>query len=387
MTKKMILILLLMAAGLSFTLIDNNRFDMRHIDNFLKHEVVEGKTPSVQYCFFDTDSVIYTFTDGYADVKNRRPVDAHTTYNLFSVTKTITALAVLQLAEEGKVDLKKPASVYLPNFPYPNNITVEQLLNHSSGIPNPMPLKWIHLETEHVAFQRDPFFRTVFQNNKALKSEPGTRFFYSNLGYVLLGQIIETVSGKSYEAYVTEKIIQKAGIDTSSLGFTIHPVLHAKGYQKAWSFMNLALDFLLDKRKYMDTKEGAWKPFKHFYSNGTSYGGMIGSRQGLVKYGQALLKSDSLLLRPSSRHLLFQENVIGGKPTGMSFSWYTGNVKNHSYVAHAGGGGGYYIELRLYPDLGVGSVILFNRSGMKDERLLDKADSFFLTEKQQAASM
>jgi hypothetical protein len=65
----------------------------------------------------------------------------------------------------------------------------------------------------------------------------------------------------------------------------------------------------------------------------------------------------------------------------MSLSWYTGILKGNKYFSHAGGGGGYYIELRVYPELGVGSVIMYNRSGMKDERILDKADAFFITEK------
>jgi len=62
----------------------------------------------------------------------------------------------------------------------------------------------------------------------------------------------------------------------------------------------------------------------------------------------------------------------------MAFSWYTGTFKGHPYLTHAGGGGGYYVELRLYPILGVGSVIFFNRTGMKDERILDKVDDFFI---------
>ena len=67
----------------------------------------------------------------------------------------------------------------------------------------------------------------------------------------------------------------------------------------------------------------------------------------------------------------------------MSLSWYSGTLKGNQYYCHAGGGGGYYVELRIYPDLGVGSVILYNRSGMTDERILDVVDAFFLTNKAQ----
>ena len=102
------------------------------------------------------------------------PVRESTTYNLFSITKTFTALAVLQLAQEGKLDLQSPAASYLPDFPYGDDITVLQLLSHTAGIPNPMPLRWTHLASEHTTFDSDRFFRGIFSRNSALKSLPGS---------------------------------------------------------------------------------------------------------------------------------------------------------------------------------------------------------------------
>jgi hypothetical protein len=99
-----------------------------------------------------------------------------------------------------------------------------------------------------------------------------------------------------------------------------------------------------------------------------------------VTYAQSLLGSDTILLNKNSKALLFEENKIGDQSTGMSCSWFTGSLKGHHYLTHAGGGGGYYVELRIYPELGVGSVILFNRTGMKDERILDKTDAFFISD-------
>ena len=80
-----------------------------------------------------------------------------------------------------------------------------------------------------------------------------------------------------------------------------------------------------------------------------------------------------------SKKLLFTENFTrGNKATGMCISWFTGKLGSRQYFAHAGGGGGYYCEIRLYPDLDVGSVIMFNRTGMKDERFLDTVDKYFI---------
>lgn len=107
---------------------------------------------------------------------------------------------------------------------------------------------------------------------------------------------------------------------------------------------------------------------------------MFGSAPGLIKYAQALLHPDSILLSDYYKAILFRESMVKGKPTGMTLSWFTGSLQGNRYFCHAGGGGGYYVELRVYPDLGVGSVIMYNRSGMTDERMLDKADAFFITQ-------
>lgn len=377
--KKILLVVTFFFTGcLVFALLYYNSCNMKNINEFLQYEVEHGKTPSIQYAFFDLDSIIYQKKCGVSNVKSNTMVDSLTTYNLFSITKTFTALAVLQLAQDGKIRLNSPVSDYLPDFPYTKKITVEQLLNHSSGIPNPLPLRWIHTTSEHKDFNRDLFFKGVFSKNLTLDSEPGTTFKYSNLGYVLLGQLIEKVSGISYEDYITKKIIEPCGIEPGSLGFEIAPAVHATGYQKWWSFSNAIFGLLIDKKKFMGSKEGSWKPFNHFYINGTPYGGLVGTGSALIKYAQALLRKDSLLINDYYKNMLFTESIINNEPTGMSYSWYTGSLKGHKYFAHAGGGGGYYLELRVYPVLGKGSLIIFNRSGMRDDRILDKADVFFL---------
>jgi CubicO group peptidase (beta-lactamase class C family) len=353
---------------------------MTNITQFLKSQVDNHETPSVHYAFFDTEGTIFELKYGSKQVKTNEPVSDSTMYHLFSVTKTFTALAVLQLVQSGKVALDRPVSEYLPSFTYPHDITVAQLLSHTAGTPNPLPLRWIHLEEEHRYFERDHFFAGIFQEHPKLVFKPGTEFKYSNLGYVVLGQLIEQVSGQTYEDYVRTNILRRAGIDSSEISFRLDTSLHATGYQKRWSIGNLLLDILIDKRKFMGVHEGRWKPFRPFYNNGIAYGGLFGSARGLIKYAQALMKSDSVLLDERHKQILFAETVVGGNGTGMSMSWFTGSLKRNRFVSHAGGGGGYYVELRVYPELGVGSVILYNRSGMRDERILDKTDAYFITE-------
>src|SRR3954464_98588 len=110
---------------------------MTTIDTILKKEVEEDHAPSVAYIHFNKDNIIHQFQFGLADIKNGITVDNKTTYHAFFVTKTFTALAILQLAEQQKIGIDHPAIQYLPTFPYSPYITIKQLLTHSAGIPNP----------------------------------------------------------------------------------------------------------------------------------------------------------------------------------------------------------------------------------------------------------
>ncbi len=129
----------------------------------------------------------------------------------------------------------------------------------------------------------------------------------------------------------------------------------------------------------MAEPEGKWKPFKFNYLNGSAYGGLIGTPKAFMKYLQALLDSGSKLITPKSKQTLFTENYTNkNNPTGMCLSWFKGTLNNIDYFAHAGGGGGYYIEIRIYPAIKTGSVIVFNRTGFNDERFLDKLDKHII---------
>ena len=211
--------------------------DISEIDNILTTQVEKNKTPSVQYIIFDKENVIHRFQSGLADIKNQKPNQESTTFNAYSVTKTFTALAIIQLAEKKNLDIDETVIQYLPDFPYSSDITIRQLMTHSSGIPNPNPLSWIHLIEEHPTFDRNKFFDEIFNKYNRTTSEPNKKFAYSNLGYVILGQLVEEVTGQIYEDYIRENILQPLGISPWELDFEIRDKnQHAKGYQKGLRF-------------------------------------------------------------------------------------------------------------------------------------------------------
>ena len=350
------------------------------VDEILKSLIENNKTPSAQYIIFDKDKIIHKFHNGFSDINNQKKVDKNTTYNVFSVTKTFTALAVLQLAEKGHFIIDDSVKLHLPDFPYSSDITIRQLMTHSSGIPNPNPLSWIHLAKEHQFFDRNKFFNQIFKKNNKTISKPNEKFRYSNLGYVLLGQLIEKVSGQSYEAYVRDHIIKPLEINPTELDFEIFDTTqYAKGYQKKLSLLNWISGIFIDKSTYMNKAEGKWKPYKNFYVNGTPHGGLIGSPNAFVKYLQELLKPNCRLLSDDFKQMLFTENFTNNNiATGMCLSWFKYQLNGQKYFAHAGGGGGYYCEIRIYPKIGIGSVIMFNRTGITDEHFLNKLDKYYI---------
>jgi D-alanyl-D-alanine carboxypeptidase len=351
---------------------------MDPLEKLLLDEINKERSPSVQYILFNKETIIKRYAFGFADIKNKREVTPDTTYNAYSVTKTFTALAILQLAQKEKFDLGYPVKKLLPDIPYNSEITIRQILSHSSGIPNPIPLSWIHLSSDKT-FDRNLFFKDIFSKNNKTKSGPNEKYAYSNLGYVILGQIIEKVSGISYEEYILNNILIPLGIQENKLGFEIHNYkTHSKGYHKRFSFFNLVLGFFLDKSKFMDKPELKWKPFKPFYVNGAPYGGLIGTADSFIKYIQNLLNRNSVLLSPEYMNMLFMENhTVNNMPTGMCLAWFKGELNGRTYYTHAGGGGGYYCEIRIYPGQGLGSVIFFNRTGMSDQRFLDRTDKIY----------
>jgi len=282
---------------------------MKSAESFLRQQISQGKTPGIHYAIFRGDEPLCRFAGGLAEFAAGKPVDQETSFHAYSVTKTFTAVAVLQLVEKGLLDLDRPVRDLLPGLPYPSGISIRHLLTHTGGIPNPLPLRWIHLAAEDPGFDANGFFENVLERYPKPVSAPGQKFAYSNLGYVLLGQVIEKASGRPYRQYVTENILSRLGLEAGEIGFTVSdPARHAKGYQRRWGLMSLVLGFMIDKSKFMGSAEGPWRPFLTSYVNGSAYGGLLGTLRAFSRYAQLLSCRDNPLLGPVMTGQLFTEN-------------------------------------------------------------------------------
>ena len=221
----------------------------------LLSELPSTNEPGIQYVVVNSDSVVFKHSSGQADIKNKVALSSNHTMAAFSMTKTLTAIGVLQLLERDKIKLEDNISLYVEH-PYSTEITIRQLLSHTSGLPDPIPLKWVHLAKNHITFNEKKALEKVLLENPKASSLPGEKYEYSNIGYWLLGGIIEKVSGLSYSEYISKNIFEPLHLSKSEIGFSvIQEENHAKGYLKKYSFMNLLKSFLIEDTTWGEYEE------------------------------------------------------------------------------------------------------------------------------------
>jgi len=337
------------------------------------------KSPGYRYLHFDPERVLFDVFDGMEDICSTIPVTEKTSFNAFSTTKTITSAAILSLVQDGRINIEDSAGKYLSEHEIPAHVKIKHLLNHQSGISNPIPLKWIHFKEEHGNFEPSDFADQLLKSKMNFKKHSGVKFSYSNLNYLLLGKIIEEVTDQSYTEFVTRRILDPIEDDGNLMGFEYPENNHAIGYHKNNGFQRLLLKLLVNKKGLLQEANSDWISLHPFYVNGTAYGGLFCHPKSMVRYCQRLMPGNESLLSESTKKWIYNDSPTeNGQSTGMSMGWFLGRINGHNYICHAGGGAGYYSEIRVYPEMNKGSVIMFNSSGMKDKRVLDSIDKQFI---------
>jgi CubicO group peptidase (beta-lactamase class C family) len=182
----------------------------RQIDSLVSTQIRPDE-PGLAILVARKGKVIYEKAFGSANLELGVPMKSNMVFQIGSITKQFTAVAILQLAEQGRLSLQDSVQQYVKDYPNKGfTITIEQLLTHTSGIrdfqtidhPGQNVLRWDFTPKQLI----DHFKYTP------LEFEPGTKYNYTNSGYVLLGRIIEVVSGQSYQTYLMQHVIRKAGL-------------------------------------------------------------------------------------------------------------------------------------------------------------------------------
>lgn len=346
--------------------------------SYLDAVIADGKTPGMQYLVLDSAHVLFEYDGGWADIRRRVPMDSATTMMAYSMSKTITAAVVLQLVEANRIELDSPIVRYLDSIPYGPGVTVQELLTHTSGIPNPIPLRWVHLAARHAGFDESAALATVLRQHPRLSFPPGTKYAYSNIGYWLLGRIVERASGEAFPSYVSAHVLRPLGVTPQELGYTIpESVHHATGYLAKYSLMNLVKGFLID-HELIGEYDGRWLSIRSHYVNGAAFGGLVGTARGFGRFLQDQLSHHSQLFTDGTRSLFYAPQHVGtATPIAMTLGWHIGMVPGFRFFYKEGGGGGFHSLMRVYPEQGIATVMMTNSTGFDVTRCLDKVDTEF----------
>ena len=283
---------------------------------------------------------------GYQDVESKKPFERMTINRIASIAKSMTAIAALQLYEQGKLNLDEPIATYLPAYPkqHADRITTRQLLLHSSGIGAYKSSKETENKKEYTSLTESA---TIFQD-RDLVAIPGTAENYTTYGYVVLGMVIESVSGQSYEEYMKEHIWEAAGMTNTG-------VEHLnENYENKSSF-------------YRKTKRGKIKLAKtNNLSNRIPGGGLHSTIDDLLKFGKAVINHQ--LINAETFKMMMKEPGLAydGNPYGMGWFLYGKNPDLGQVYGHGGGQTGCGAVLFIMPEKNTVIVVMSNTAHTQD---------------------
>ncbi len=301
-----------------------------------------------------------------------------TVYLYASMTKLFTATAVMQLREQGLVELDRPVRDYVQGFPlkHPSGreITTRHLLSHASGMGNPLPIPWVHLADES-AVTLDVLTNRLLAKYRRLTFEPGSRYAYSNLGYLVLGQLVERVSGESFQQYVQRNILDVLAMHRTGFSYAhLHDQNVAIGYARTFNLMTIMAHFMIDRRIWGASHKG-YSGFRPFLLDGSSYGGLLGSVSDLGNFMQAylhhgmfqgrqLLKASTIqeMWTPQSNNQGKEFVIERPMPRTVGLGWHMDGSGRTRHCYHLGNAGGFLNEVRLYPELNYGIAVLGNET-------------------------
>lgn len=343
---------------------------IEEIERFIRQTVSRNQPPGMSVMVVKDGDVVYEAAFGMANGQKQIPAAPDTIYHWWSMTKVPTAIAILQLHDAGLLHLDDPVSRYLPYFEVTYNgeaalpITIRQLLRHTSGLPDPMPamIGWVHFEDR--VFNQTELLKQHLPQYSELKFEPDSTSGYSNLGYLVLGAIIENVSQQRYEAYIQDQILAPLGMnDTSFLYDQGAKDSFAVGSHPMLSMYTPLLPFLLDLRTLVNDRIGGILWFNPVYTDVTPSSGLLGSAEDAARLAQALLDNEGLLTEDSLKLLRPQGDAVQDLPLG----WAEFSSGERLWVQHRGGGPGFASIMRLYPEEGLGIVIMANSTNLLSE--------------------
>ena len=316
---------------------------------------------------------------GLADIEAPTAAGADTVYLWFSMTKLVTATAVMQLFERGKLGLDCPVRHLVPEFPERADgarVTIRHLLSHSAGLANPIPIAWIR-PAEAPAEPLDLFTARLLKKHQRLRAMPGTRASYSNLGYLVLGEVIQAASGVPYCRYVREQVLEPLGMTSTDFTYRKDTTPRAAtGYHPRYNISTPLLRVLTPTGTF-DHRVARFWALSRFCVQGAPYGGLIGPVADAARFLDLHVDPGAHPLVLSKESVAaMQQTTARGRKLDVGLGWFRRQRDPHDgsrYWEHLGGGGGFFSAMRIYPDRRLGLVAMGNATSWDHLKLFRAA--------------
>lgn len=293
--------------------------------------------PGAALMVIEDGEVLYQRGYGLANLEANTPITADSSFYLASVAKQFTAMAVMLLAEQGKLSYDDPLHQYFPQFPqWAVGITLRHLIHHTSGLPEYFPLFSLNMETKSIPeWTRDVqgiTSRAVLERvmqEQALLSPVGEKWEYCNSGYVLLALIVEAVAGQPYAQFMRDRIFAPLGMAHTLVYDETHPTPHnlAQGYVEV---------------------DGAFQRWQYPLLTAGD-GGMFSTLNDLFLWDQAL-HTEKLVSTAALQQSFTPGTTNDGTTTHYGFGWGDNLYKGKRQVAHPGGLGAYNTYILRFLD-------------------------------------
>ena len=311
---------------------------------------VQGVQPGAAVMVVENGEVVHRAGYGYANLQERTPIDASTAFRLASVSKQFTAMAVMLLAEEGRLEYDDPVGDYLPQLSPYQGVTFRHLLTHTGGLP-----EYYDVIDTSGGMPSNADALALLGTMGGTVFAPGERYEYSNPGYDMLASLVAEVAGESFPAFMRKRIFAPLGMrDTLVHDHTRPDVPHrATGY---------APD---------ETGEG-YVPDDDDPLNGiVGSGGVYSTLDDLYRWDQALY-GQTLVSRAALDEAFSRARLNDGTPIDYGFGWRVEGHDGHLRVRHGGSWVGFRTHIARCPQQRFTVIILSNRADLNPEEYVDR---------------
>lgn len=283
-----------------------------NIDSLLQ-EKYPSNAPGATFLISKKGNIIYKKAFGLSNLELNVPMQTENVFEIGSMTKQFTAISILMLVEKGKLNLDDDITKYIPDYPTKGHkITVHHLLTHTSGIKDFTRIKGLNDISKK---DLTPIELINFFKNESMGFVPGEQFKYNNSGYIILGYIIETITGQSYADFVEEQIFKKLGMTTSQYASHNKVIQNrASGYQ--------------NKKGYVNSREIS---FTLPYASGS----LMSTVDDMFKWQEAI-KNNLLISKEMTQKAFTSYALNDGESINYGYGWHIKTINNIRSFEHGG---------------------------------------------------